>query len=200
MFLSLLQGLLLGVGAAAPIGPVNVEIARRTLRGGFRAGFVLGLGAVTVDVVYAVLVALSIRPVTARGWLVTGLTFAGCALLVYLGIQCLREFVRDREPDLSPQSGPLARGYITGLLMTALNPMTLAFWFTVVPAQAAGVEVPALLAVGVFLATVSWVVFFAGIVGVAAGRARHRVLRLANLAGGVVLLLFAGLAIWRWAA
>ena len=28
------NGLLLGLGAAAPIGPVNVEIARRTLRHG----------------------------------------------------------------------------------------------------------------------------------------------------------------------
>ena len=38
----LLQGILIGLGAAVPIGPVNVEIARRTLRGGFLAGLFLG--------------------------------------------------------------------------------------------------------------------------------------------------------------
>ena len=33
-------GILLGLGAAAPIGPVNLEIARRAMRFGFWAGFV----------------------------------------------------------------------------------------------------------------------------------------------------------------
>ena len=32
------KGIALGLGAAVPIGPVNVQIARRTLRGGFGAG------------------------------------------------------------------------------------------------------------------------------------------------------------------
>ena len=32
------NGVLIGLGAAVPIGPVNVEIARRTLRSGWAAG------------------------------------------------------------------------------------------------------------------------------------------------------------------
>ncbi|MGA2501211.1 MAG: LysE family transporter [Tepidisphaeraceae bacterium] len=76
MFAAIGKGIILGLGAAAPIGPVNVEIARRTLRGGFPAGFFLGLGAVTVDVSYAILVSLSIRPVLNMPWLVGSLTFA----------------------------------------------------------------------------------------------------------------------------
>ena len=49
------RGVIFGLGAAVPIGPVNVEIARRTLRAGFRSGFFLGCGAVTIDVTYAIL-------------------------------------------------------------------------------------------------------------------------------------------------
>ena len=45
LFATLSRGILLGWGVAVPLGPVNVEIARRTLRGGFRAGFFLGMGA-----------------------------------------------------------------------------------------------------------------------------------------------------------
>ncbi|HEY2589318.1 MAG TPA: hypothetical protein VGI81_26470, partial [Tepidisphaeraceae bacterium] len=55
------RGIALGIGAAVPIGPVNVEIARRTFRGGFPAGFALGCGAVTVDVSYAILSSLSLK-------------------------------------------------------------------------------------------------------------------------------------------
>ena len=55
------KGITLGLGAAAPIGPVNVEIARRAIRGGFWAGFLLGLGAVTVDVSYVILASLSVK-------------------------------------------------------------------------------------------------------------------------------------------
>ena len=45
-FATFARGILLGWGVAVPLGPVNVEIARRTLRRGFRAGFFLGMGAV----------------------------------------------------------------------------------------------------------------------------------------------------------
>ncbi|MFI5382111.1 MAG: LysE family translocator [Tepidisphaerales bacterium] len=204
MFAAIGKGILLGLGAAAPIGPVNVEIARRTLRGGFPAGFFLGLGAVTVDVSYAILVSLSIRPVLDTPWLVTVLTFAGSTLLGYLSWLCLRDFAKDADPDLSPEKTAIHRGYVTGLLMTSLNPMTLVFWFVAVPGQAANLRDPArelpLLSTGVFLGAISWVFFFTGLVSAIGGIAKHRAMRLANLAGGAMLAGFALYAIWQWAA
>src|SRR5881392_1038962 len=84
------KGITLGLGAAAPIGPVNVEIARRAIRGGFWAGFLLGLGAVTIDVTYVVLASFSVRLFLdgPRIWL--GVGVAGGAFLILLGIECLR--------------------------------------------------------------------------------------------------------------
>jgi threonine/homoserine/homoserine lactone efflux protein len=120
----------------------------------------------------------------------------------------------------SRRTGPASAAYATGLLMTLLNPMTLAFWFTVVPAIGAGVaggpppsaarpgavrgtgepapshaaDLPMLCA-GVFIGTVAWVVVFAGLLagaGRAAGRSAAR--RRRWLAGadavGGVALLF----------
>ena len=203
MFAAIGKGIILGLGAAAPIGPVNVEIARRTLRGGFPAGFFLGLGAVTVDVSYAILVSLSIRPVLDRPWLVAILTCAGSAFLGYLAWLCFRDFARDVEPDLAAQTTSIHRGYVTGLLMTSLNPMTLVFWFVGVPGQAANLRDPThelpLLSAGVFLGAISWVLFFAGLISFIGGIAKHRAMRLANLAGGVMLASFAVYAIWQWA-
>jgi threonine/homoserine/homoserine lactone efflux protein len=239
----LVNGLLLGLGAAAPIGPVNIEIARRTLRFGRRAGFLLGCGAVTVDVCYAVITGLAVVGLVLQSPAVTrGLSLGGGIFLGYLAVGCLRSAIRGHEPfgerrefaaaDAEAAEGAATDGgesrpplpffvpavpraashYFAGLLMTALNPMTLGFWFAVtsgaaavpeaarnpgtVVTGAAGYALPAVCA-GVFAGALAWVVFFTTLVG----RLRHfggeRWLRWADLAGGVTLLAFAGRAIWR---
>src|SRR5438067_2613679 len=123
------KGITLGLGAAAPIGPVNVEIARRAIRGGFWAGFLLGLGAVTVDVTYVVLASFSVRLFLDRPRIMLGMGVAGGAFLLLLGVECLRSA---RKQWMEPQEEggpPPGRNYLTGVVMTALNPMTLAVWF-----------------------------------------------------------------------
>lgn len=199
------KGLLLGIGAAAPIGPVNVEIARRTLRGGFWCGMALGCGAVTVDVCYAILISLSLGPQLEHPRIRLALGIGGSILLAYLGILCLRSaWRRTAATDMGGEAPPqhLARSYVTGLLMTALNPMTLGFWLVAVPALIGnstshpGRELP-LLCLGVFLATFGWVCFFAGTLSVLRRGLGSRALVTADVAGGGILLAFAAMAIGR---
>src|SRR5690349_14623346 len=94
-----IAGILLGLGAAVPIGPVNVEIARRSLRSGMRAGASLGFGAVTVDMTYAVLSALGMRPLMGHRLAVTVLTITSVAILVYLGAMSLRGAWQSMKTD-----------------------------------------------------------------------------------------------------
>lgn len=205
------KGILLGLGAAAPIGPVNVEIARRSLRHGFRAGLLLGLGAVTVDVCYAILASLGLRLILDHAPVRITLSLAGAAVLIYLGVQCLRSAFRP-APAFSDTSSPHPltspsphRHYLTGLLMTSLNPMTLAFWFVVLPGLAGQLsqdparDLPWICA-GVFAGALSWVLFFASLITLAGSWQRQRVAFLADLFGGLMLLAFAASAIWRMVA
>src|SRR5688572_17456958 len=147
------RGVLFGIGAAAPIGPVNVEIARRALRHGFFAAFALGCGAVTVDVTYAILASLSVGRLlqtdqASRPWFYWPMTIAACGFLSFLGIMSIRgartvaradilhQSRRSRDRARAPKLPIVPRtagGYVTGLLMTGLSPMTLAFWFVVLP-------------------------------------------------------------------
>src|SRR5436190_8319667 len=83
-----INGVVLGLGAAVPIGPVNVEIARRTLRGGFIHGFVLGCGAVTVDVSYAILTSFGLTWLLNRSTFYWPFTIGGVIVLTYLGVMC----------------------------------------------------------------------------------------------------------------
>src|SRR5947209_14338508 len=117
---NILRGVALGIGAAAPVGPVNVEIARRTLKRGFRAGFALGCGAVTVDVTYAVLASLSLGAAMKNLWALRIVGLGGAAVLAWLGIASLRSaFAASPIADANPDNAPppqAQRNYLTGLL------------------------------------------------------------------------------------
>ncbi|HTL27849.1 MAG TPA: LysE family transporter [Tepidisphaeraceae bacterium] len=205
MLARLISGIVLGLGAAVPIGPVNVEIARRTLTRGYRAGFALGCGAVTVDVSYAILTSVG------AGWLINRpifywpLAIGSIALLIFLAIKSFesaREAHR-RELIITRQGGAVRSAYITGVAMTFINPMTIAFWFAVVPglagataSESGGAQLP-ILCVGVFIGTLSWVATFVSLL-YWAGRYRKRWwLVFADELGGTLLLAFAGLALLR---
>ncbi len=92
----LLRGVALGLGAAAPIGPINVQIARRSLRFGFFGGFALGCGAVTADLLYVLLSALSVVTLAPHRAVSAALGVCGGCLLVYLGVGCFRAAARHR--------------------------------------------------------------------------------------------------------
>ena len=196
------KGIALGLGAAVPIGPVNVQIARRTLRGGFGAGFILGCGAVTADVIYAVLSSMGLGELAEWDAVRWTLRVAGVALLAYLAVMCLRgereafrvDPITSPNPDRTP--GATRSAYLTGLAMTLFNPMTLAFWFVAVPALVGSVaddvaqDLP-LVCVGVFIGTVGWVVVFAAVLALAGRYRRNWWLAAADATGGVMLLVFA---------
>lgn len=207
----LFNGILLGLGAAAPIGPVNVEIARRILRFGRGAGFVLGCGAVTVDVAYAIVTSVTLLPVLRYPRVMAVLSVAAAIFLTWLALLCLRSALAGHETEEGQETPTPARRpsraqhYVTGLLLTSLNPMTLAFWFVAVPGTVvagpahASLDLPVVCA-GVFFGAFAWVCIFTGLVDGLKKFGRQRWLRWIDLAGGLMLLAFAIRTIWRLTA
>jgi L-lysine exporter family protein LysE/ArgO len=202
------SGLTLGLGAAAPIGPVNVEIARRALRGGFWAGFALGCGAVTIDVTYAILSSLSLGPLVGRRDVQLTIGIAGFVLLVYLGLLSLASAKQHLGTDplkenRPAESAPAAHlgAYQTGLLMTLVNPMTLLFWFIVLPGRGANTQDPRhdlpMICAGVFIGTLGWVVAFSGFLGWLGRWRRNWWMAAADGLGGLMLLTLAFVGLWR---
>jgi threonine/homoserine/homoserine lactone efflux protein len=198
------QGVILGLGAAVPIGPVNVQVARRALREGFSSGFALGCGAVTVDVIYAVVSSLSFAALLSKLLVARVVSIIGVILLLYLAGMCFRaawqalgvDPIEATTLEGSPQALPRRSSmsaYLTGFLMTLLNPMTLIFWFTVVPGQipqglAAGLPT---ICAGVFIGTISWVIGFSGALAWAGRYRKNWWMAVADTVGGVALLGFA---------
>ena len=54
------NGIAIGLAVAAPIGPVNLIVIRRTLRYGQLNGFLSGAGAATGDAIFAAIAAFGL--------------------------------------------------------------------------------------------------------------------------------------------
>jgi len=190
----IVQGMGVGVALAAPIGPINIEIVRRGLRGGFRAGWLVGLGAVSADTLYCALVVSGLTPVADRPWLRVPLYVAGALVLGYLGLSGMRGALSGRELQAPPPSG--RQSYATGFMMAVANPVGIVYWLSIGGALVASAVARAgpsgapLLVGGVFVGIVCWVTFLSGLTQGGRRFVSDRVLRWLTGLGGLVLFGF----------
>jgi threonine/homoserine/homoserine lactone efflux protein len=119
-----LRGLLIGISIAAPVGPIGVLCIRRTLAEGRLSGLVSGLGAATADAFYGTVAGFGLTFIS--GFLVAQriwLSLIGGIFLCYLGI---RTFVSlPSEEAAQTESHGLLRNYLSILILTLTNPMTI---------------------------------------------------------------------------
>ena len=100
----ILQGILIGVTIAAPVGPIGILCIRRTFAEGRLAGFISGLGAATADAMYGAIAAfgltfISVFLINQSFWLRLG----GGLFLIYLGIMTFLS-VPSKNTGLVPKS------------------------------------------------------------------------------------------------
>jgi L-lysine exporter family protein LysE/ArgO len=189
-------GLLLGLGAAIPIGPINLEIIRRNLRFGTSAGLCLGLGACCADVTYLALLSLGVLQLLNHPLVLKLTGIVGSCILGWFGYQALRLKAR-HVSDTAPHAEKIKsnkRHFLDGYFLTLINPFTILFWSSI----------SATIAV---IATSHLSVFYTGF-GVLFGAfswdmslnfflhfTRHRLPKSAvqkiNAAGGLILICFA---------
>ena len=188
-----LKGLIIGFVIAAPVGPIGVLCARRTLMFGRRAGFFSGMGAATADAIYGFVAAFGLTLVS--DFLIghnVFLRLVGGSLLCILGIKAL--FV----PPVSKRDYPkslkkFAGMYSSTFFLTLTNPMTI-FSFAAVFAGfgLAGVKgsifSSGVLILGVFLGSALWWLFLVGIFSMFRRRFHSHQLRWVNLISGIIII------------
>lgn len=194
MWQLLLEGMGVGVALAAPIGPINIEIVRRGLGGGFAHGWLVGFGAVSADTIYCALIVGGLAPVADSAALRVPLFLAGALVLAYLGCGGLRTAISNRVVEVSPP--PARQSYLTGVLMAAANPMGIVYWLSIGAAlvasaiERAGQEAAPVLVGGVFVGTLCWVTLLSGLAQAGRRYVSGMVLRWFSGAGAIVLMGF----------
>src|SRR5262245_10218818 len=122
---ALLIPLLLGVAYAVAPGVVNTECLRRGISSGFRPAFLVQIGALLGDGVWAVLAFSGLAALSRVSSLLDVIGLAGGLYLCKLALDAFRDAVHGRKTvDSTVATQPLRTGLIFGLA----NPAALAFW------------------------------------------------------------------------
>ena len=174
----LVQGYVLGIAIAAPVGPIGLLCIRRTIQHGPFMGFATGMGAAVADTIYGAIAAFGVS--AAMSFLEghqTWFRIVGGAFMLAVAIRTFRQKPAAEEQEVSraPDSRTAIAGFITGLSLTLTNPATILAFIAVFAGFGLGANLgsfdAATMVLGVFLGASSWWLALSS--GVAA--VRHRI-------------------------
>lgn len=120
------KGILIGIVASAPMGPVGVLCIQRTLNKGRWYGFVTGIGATVSDFVYALITGLGmsfIMDLVNNNQNRFVLQIMGSLMLMAFGIYCFRSDPTRKIHVSGNQKGTLIHNGVTAFLVTFSNPL-----------------------------------------------------------------------------
>ena len=192
-----LQGRLIGLAIAAPVGPIGVLCIQKTLARNRLHGLAAGLGAATADALYGLLAGLGITALTHLLLEVrTPVQLGGGLFLCYLGY---RTFTADTAAQAA-RVGRAGMGgtYLSTLLLALANPVTILSFMAIFAGMgtfARGSGDTLVLVFGIFSGSACWWLLLSSL----ADRLGRRLLRQGspglNRVSGVLLAGFGLLAL-----
>ncbi|EZH64943.1 hypothetical protein DH09_20780 [Bacillaceae bacterium JMAK1] len=121
--------LILGVSLAAPVGPVNIEMIKRGISGGFFPSWLVGLGAMTADLIFLAIIFFGLSHFIELPIVQAIIIMIGGSLLVYLSITTLLAVFRGNVLQQLQTSTASGSSYWTGFAIAIFNPLNFVFWF-----------------------------------------------------------------------
>lgn len=182
------RGVVLGVIIAAPIGPIGLLCIRRSLERGLATGLATGLGAAMADAFFSGIAAFGITAVI-------DMITANMGLLKVVGglfllIVAAHSLTRDPKPLAAvPVAGNLPAAVLSGLLLTATNPVTILGMSTLVVGfgDTRGPVQDGTLVAGIFFGSALWWVTLCGGVTLLRHRVTGRTVHWINIGTGILL-------------
>ena len=193
---SFITGILLGLGVAIPIGPLNILIMNYSLSS-FGRGFALGMGAMSADILYFVLLSLGVLAVFDNPWIFKSIAIFGAIFLLYMTWACYKNASKMLAKISSTERGEsLLACYLKGLGLNSINPFIIGFWLSLssVIASSANWMIAAL---GVLLALFAWVVGRSLVTSLARRIISAKVARIFSYVSAVLMLFFTAFLIYN---
>lgn len=120
------KGILIGIIASAPMGPVGILCVQRTLNKGRWFGFITGVGAAISDFIYALIVGLGMsfimEPLQNPEYQFI-LQITGSVILLLFGIYCFISNPTKKIHKSGNVKGTLLHNGLTAFLVTFSNPL-----------------------------------------------------------------------------
>ncbi|MBR5083716.1 MAG: LysE family transporter [Prevotella sp.] len=123
---TILKGVIIGILASAPMGPVGILCVQRTINKGRWYGFVTGIGATASDLIYALITGIGmtfvmdlVNDASTRFFL----QITGSLMLLGFGIYSFRSNPTKNMHRSGSTKGTLTHNCITAFLVTLSNPL-----------------------------------------------------------------------------
>lgn len=204
LIIFVISGVIMGLIAAVPIGPVNLICIRRSFAFGPVNGFVSGLGAALGDGVFAVITFFGL---TWIAQLIQSydsiIEVVGGALLVWFGVHTLLSPVVGKVEDgdkTDSGASTLLRAMVSTFVLTITNPATLIAFasmfasFRALVGGASSYGDASLVVAGVVGGSAGWWLCLTAVIGVFHARITDGTVRVINRGSGLLVALF-GLAV-----
>jgi len=213
-FYLIMSGVVMGLIAAVPIGPVNLICIRRSFAFGPLNGFVSGLGAALGDGIFAAIMGFGLTWIAQmiEGY-ATIIEMTGGAMMVWMGY---RTFISPPVPrcldtKTDGERTNLVRAMVSTFALTITNPVTL-LSFGVMFAGLGGLAGGAgsfndagFVVAGVVAGSTGWWLALTTIIGIFHTRIDEKAMRIINracgalvMACGLVVLIHLAIKFWRF--
>lgn len=197
----LIRGLIFGLSIAAVVGPMSVLCMQRTVNRGLLYGLVSGMGIATADGIYGSIAGFGLTVIISLLFsLQLWIHLLGGLFLIYLGIRTILTKPAERAAAAKANAGSLLGAYVSTLLLTLTNPLTILSFAVIF----AGIGVGAtqnsalsatLVVLGVFLGSALWWCFLTGSISLFRKRFTPTWLLWINRISGSVIAIFGVLAL-----
>lgn len=190
----LIQGMIIGLTLAVPVGPISLLCIRRAVDGGRLHGITSGIGVATADSFYATVAVLGLTVVS--GFIILHQVFfrtLASLVLIVVGTKVFLSIPSEPEEDGGNVS--YATDYLSLLAIALANPITIIFFLVILPGfgfAPGGTSLVTSLefVLGIFSGSVLWWIILCGAVGSVRSRLNAKNLRLINQISGALIVLF----------
>jgi len=187
-----IQGIIVGLILAVPVGPLSLMCIQTALSSGRLHGIVSGIGVATADTFYAAVAFLGLTVVSGflLSWQSPLRIIAGLVLIV-VGIRIFLS-----KPAAKQEGGPdgsYTKNYVTMVAITIANPMTIIFLMVTLPGfgfvlGGSSLQSAAEFIGGFFFGSVAWWIVLCGFVGSVRSRISLDHLILINRVSGTYIV------------
>ena len=190
----LAKGIIAGFVIAAPVGPVGILCAQRSLTRGFGIGVLAGTGAAVADTIFGALAAFGLTFIA--DFLLKNdmyLRIAGGVLLLGIGLHSLFKHIKvTRSP---PTIAGVAGDALSTFILTITNPITILTFspvFLAVGAVVSEGDLPAAwtLILGVFAGSMLWWILLCSLSSLFRRKLTENMLVIINRVSGGLIIFF----------
>ena len=195
MFEEIIKGIIVGLGASIPLGPIGILCIQRTLSKGRWSGFATGMGAAISDIIFSAIALIGLSFVndflnTYREWVMMfgGAVVGGFGVKIFV-TNPIKQIKRVQEGNHQ-----YIQDFVSSFIMTITNPGAIFLiigMFAFIGIDTGQYEfglviAPALM--GVFIGTMAWWFTLSTIINMFRNKFRLKQLMITNWIAGTIVM------------